>query len=304
MAQRIPDTVKAALRAIGVDKYKAQSFGQPIADALSYSPLGAAAQAIDAGQSAARQPTAGGKLFGLGGGMALAALGAVPGGKGLARNGERALADIAAYNAAIRQPRGVVSLERNPLFESNIPYQSDNLYRLIGHDGLDDLNRIGKVRAKPDSKMGYNHAYYESGRANSIYSKNGGGNVAIEVAPTPGQFEDIASRGSYPRTPVGREVTRNDAMRVWVRNPKTGAHEIEFDNIGDAVSYAKQYGGRASVSPRGAAVHMGGNAARVEIPAAFDPAKRGSANLLAGIGGAAVAAPALFNMGARNNAPR
>ena len=270
MAERIPIAVQGFLGRLGLNKYQARSFGQPIADVLGYSPVGAVAQSWDAGQSAARAPGMFGKAAGLGGGIALAALGAVPGGKGLARKGEAALSDIAAYNAAIRQPRGVVSLERNPLFESNIPYQPDNLYRLIGRDGLDDLNRIGKVRAKPDSKMGYDHAYYESGRANSIYSKNGGGNVAIEVAPTPGQFEEIASRGSYPRTPVGREVTHNDAMRVWVKNPKTGAHEIEFDNIGDAVSYAKQYGGRAITSPHGAIVHAGGNAARVGISSAFN----------------------------------
>lgn len=62
MAEHIPAAVKSGLRAVGLDKFQAQSFGYPIADALGYSPVGAAAQAYDSGQAAARNPTTIGKI--------------------------------------------------------------------------------------------------------------------------------------------------------------------------------------------------------------------------------------------------
>jgi len=91
MTQRIPDMVKDGLRALGLNKFAANAFGSPIADVLGYSPVGAVAQSWDAGQAAARAPGMFGKARGLGGGMALAALGAVPGGKALAGKAEREL---------------------------------------------------------------------------------------------------------------------------------------------------------------------------------------------------------------------
>ena len=115
MAQRIPDMVKDGLRALGLNKFAANAFGTPIADVLGYSPVGAVAQSWDAGQAAARADGAGGKALGLGGGMALAALGAVPGGKALRGVAEREALDFATkgYKEA-RLGNTVVGYTVNP----------------------------------------------------------------------------------------------------------------------------------------------------------------------------------------------
>ena len=264
MRERIPMAVQDGLIAVGMKPQKAGTVARRAAEVLDYTPVGSAAEAWDAGADASTRPTAMGKAAALGRGVAAAALVALPGGKRAAKAGKDAIEEIAAYNETIRKPRSVVSLDRNPLFDSNIPYQADNVYRLIGRSGLDDLQQAGKVRAKQDTKMGFDHAFYEQGRANSIYAKNGGGDVAVEVAPNPSQFENLGVQGAYPRAHVGQEVTPNDAMRIWQRNPATGQHEIIFDNIGDAISYARKYGGTPQRSASGAARVVAPNAARAE----------------------------------------
>jgi len=100
MTQRIPDMVKDGLRALGLNKFAANAFGSPIADVLGYSPVGAVAQSWDAGQAAAGQRGMLGKVAGLGGGMALAALGAVPGGKALRGAVNDARRGIVAYHGS------------------------------------------------------------------------------------------------------------------------------------------------------------------------------------------------------------
>jgi hypothetical protein len=93
MSERIPRTLQDALMRAGMDKRKANTVAYKLSDLLAFTPVGAGAEAYDAGAAAARQPTAGGKLRGLAGGAALAAIGAVPGGKG-ARKG------ITAYHGS------------------------------------------------------------------------------------------------------------------------------------------------------------------------------------------------------------
>ena len=114
MAQRIPDMVKDGLRALGLNKFAANAFGTPVADVLGYSPVGAVAQSWDAGQAAARADGVGGKALGLGGGMALAALGAVPGGKALARKGEALAMDEASRMARAAEQGFDTSIRRVP----------------------------------------------------------------------------------------------------------------------------------------------------------------------------------------------
>ena len=100
MAERIPIALQGMFGKLGLDKYKARSFAKPIADALEWSPLGAAAAAIDAGVAARKSPTTTGMFGNLAGGAALAALGAVPGGKALRGAVNDARRGIVAYHGS------------------------------------------------------------------------------------------------------------------------------------------------------------------------------------------------------------
>ena len=100
MAERIPIALQGMFGKLGLDKYKARSFAKPIADALEWSPVGAAAAAIDAGVAARKSTTTTGMFGNLAGGAALAALGAVPGGKALRGAVNDARRGIVAYHGS------------------------------------------------------------------------------------------------------------------------------------------------------------------------------------------------------------
>lgn len=225
MAERIPIAVQGFLGRLGLNKYQARSFGQPIADVLGYSPVGAVAQSWDAGQSAARAPGMFGKAAGLGGGMALAALGAVPGGKALARKGE-ALAMDEASRMARAEAMG---------------FDTSQMYL---HGTTKDF---GKFQPSRDGTYGGGIYLTKDPITADAYSTNGK------------RFYDNAEPDA------GSQV-----MPVFIR---PGSDEAAGSTRNIKVKDARDIRSKF---------------------AAFDPAKRGSANLLAGLGVGAMIAPSMF----------
>ena len=141
-----------------------------------------------------------------------------------------ALSEIAAYNKTIREaPVGKVDLNRNRPMPGNIPYQPKNHYRVVGKEGLADLETSGVVRARQGTKAGYEYAYFNEGSALGRYW----GDVVIEVAPTPKMRR--AANG-YQVADNVNPITKADAIRIWVRTAGTAHYDIAFDNINDVVS--------------------------------------------------------------------
>ena len=141
-----------------------------------------------------------------------------------------ALSEIAAYNKTIREaPVGKVDINRNRPMPGNIPYQPKNHYRVVGKEGLADLETSGVVRARQGTKAGYESAYFNEGSALGRYW----GDVVIEVAPTPKMRR--AANG-YQVADNVNPITKADAIRIWVRNAGTAHYDIAFDNINDVVS--------------------------------------------------------------------
>ncbi len=73
--------IEGGLRRLGVPERRAVGIARGANEALSWTPVGAVTEAMDAGRDARRQSTATGQALGLGKGAVMAALGAVPGGK-------------------------------------------------------------------------------------------------------------------------------------------------------------------------------------------------------------------------------
>ena len=269
MTQRIPDMVKDGLRALGLNKFAANAFGSPIADVLGYSPVGAVAQSWDAGQAAARAPGMFGKAAGLGGGMALAALGAVPGGKALARKGEALAMDEASRMARAAEqgfdtsrPLYVSSLEAIEQFE---PHGSFG-----GHKGLSGIS----LTDNPQMANRYLERYGDFRYDGKPFEKQ-----VMKVYIRPGQTSEFSGpvRGG-PQT--GAPLPDNYKWPAALDGIDTAIFPDAVNKRG-GVKHV-EHGAKASISGN---EYILRDPSRIRLAtAAFDPAKRGSANLLAGLG--------------------
>ena len=268
MTQRIPDMVKDGLRALGLNKFAANAFGSPIADVLGYSPVGAVAQSWDAGQAAARAPGMFGKAAGLGGGMALAALGAVPGGKALARKGEALAMDEASRMARAAEQGFTVDAYHGteaPDFQQFLPEFSDTARKTGTPHGAfvfsDSPHNASGYAGKP-SGLGYDIANFD----------NGGRVIPAKIAL--GRTMKVNAKGDNWRDIYHKGESYDINELAQIAQAK-GYDSLTVKNVVDSNGYTKK--------PQ--TTHFVFNPANIRSKfAAFDPAKRGSANLLAGLG--------------------
>jgi hypothetical protein len=308
MAERIPIALQGMFGRLGLDKYKARSFAKPIAEALEWSPVGAAAAAIDAGVAARKSPTTAGMFGNLAGGAALAALGAVPGGKALARKGE-ALAMDEASRMARAAEQGFT-----------IPFKH-------GSPDMRELNAANAFEAR--TRDHYNHA---KGAVFEKVSQPIYGSPDHHIAASyaddrrafdyqnaePGVFDGLASLQNPLRFNAGGKEFSGmsvDALRSRIPEEKQAAFDAIIPELrlrngnlttGNLEVIAQKLGHDGfiidNVKDTYNATGKPGRVVAVFDPAnirskfaAFDPAKRGSANLLAGLGAGAIVAPSMFN---------
>lgn len=268
MAQRIPDMVKDGLRALGLNKFAANTFGTPIADVLGYSPVGAVAQSWDAGQAAARADGGVNKALGLGGGMALAALGAVPGGKAL-RKGEALAMDEASRMARAREMGFDTS---RPLYVSSLePIEEFKPHgRFGGHKGISGIS----LTDNPEMANRYLDRFGDFRYDGKPFKKH-----VMKVYIRPGEISEFSGplRGG-PQT--GAPLPDNYKWPAALDGVDTAIFPDAVNKRG-GVKHVEQ-GAKSSISGN---EYILRDPSRVRLAtAAFDPAKRGSSDLLAALG--------------------
>jgi len=311
MAERIPIAVQGFLGRLGLNKYQARSFGQPIADVLGYSPVGAVAQSWDAGQTAARAPGMFGKAAGLGGGMALAALGAVPGGKALTRKGEALAMDEASRMA--RAAEQGFDTERT-LYHGTTAAKDFKALK-AGKGGIDELGKGIYATTRADHAEAW--ARDEGGRIMPLHirkvAKNENGDVTAA-----GLFDYRALTNSthFTRPAMMMSIAQRikkrgaDAIRAGDDELMKAAIDAPVEELAQRIDDTHRLQGRDGLNHcLDRAGYIGAKDEYSQIPgqvvvfdpanirskfAAFDPAKRGSANLLAGVGAGAMLAPSMF----------
>ena len=302
MAERIPIAVKAGLRKVGLNKFAANAFGSPIADLLGYSPVGAIAQSWDAGQAAAGQRGALGKVAGLGGGAALAALGAVPGGKALARKGEALAMDEASRMARAAEQGFDTS---RPMYRGmSRAYDSGKTgnYQMFTSSPLDASEYAGGFEGAnvlPAFTRGGKGATIDAGGANwnAIPRYAIPDDIKAQLHPSVGaqvrtdEFIHAARDAGYDSATIQNVFDNiNGTIRTPPRPAKIDQSKLDaiFAELGDM-----DLGDLADVPPLPdqainydpVTVQAIFDPANIRSKfAAFDPAKRGSANLLAGLG--------------------
>lgn len=143
------------------------------------------------------------------------------------------LKEILEYGKKIRAKADDVKviLDRNPLWNCDIPYQEKNYYRMIGRGGFDDIIQSGKIRPKLNTKCNYDASYFEVGRANAIYARKGGAEFILEIPEKCQQM--IIEKNTYPRMmPVNSSEIPH---RIWhLTDDKK--YEIVHDSINDVIT--------------------------------------------------------------------
>ncbi len=151
-------------------------------------------------------------------------------GTSLVNSDKDTLQGILKYGSAIREKSGKITLDRNPLWDCDIPYQKNNYYRMIGDGGYNDIVENGVIRPKQDTKANYECSYFEKGRANAIYAKRGGANYILEL---PDCKQLIKKEASYPAM---YEVKSGEVPhRIWHLTDDKH-YEIVYDSINDVIS--------------------------------------------------------------------
>lgn len=147
-----------------------------------------------------------------------------------------ALNAIIEYGKKIRtKSEDKVSLIRNPLWDSDIPYQEKNYYRMIGEGGFKDIIENGLIRPKQIS-CGYDVSYFETGRANAIYAKKGGAKYILEIPENCAKI--IKKEGAYPH--MAPACAKDVPHRIW-HMIDDGKYEIVSDTINDVISRHKDF---------------------------------------------------------------
>lgn len=144
-----------------------------------------------------------------------------------------ALNNILEYGKKIRaKSEGVkILLDRNPLWKCDIPYQENNYYRMIGRGGYDDIINSGLIRPKLNTKCNYDASYFEVGRANAIYARNGGAEFILEIPKKCPQM--IVEKNAYPHMePINASEVPH---RIW-RLVGDKKYEIVHDSIKDVIT--------------------------------------------------------------------
>lgn len=144
------------------------------------------------------------------------------------------LKKLVEYNNSIRQKPKRLTLDRNPIFQSDIPYQPNSFYRMIGEGGYKDFLETGTIRAKQGTKQNYSEIYFQKGLANNIYASKGGCQYIVESRSR--RIEE--SEAHYPRTKMLEKG--KDTFRIWHRTPN-GSYEIAYDTMGDVISRHKDF---------------------------------------------------------------
>ena len=130
------------------------------------------------------------------------------------------------YNETVRKRRGL--LDRDMVAAGdNVLYRPDRSYRFIGKAGYDDFTKSGEIRARQDSKKGYEVPYFMQGKSSSRYGVGEGGDYLVETIPS-SEWKS-ASKDYHGPT---KSLTKEDPIRVFKRN-EAGSYEVIFDNIGD-----------------------------------------------------------------------
>ena len=142
---------------------------------------------------------------------------------------KKELEKIQKYNLQIRQKPKVLSLDRNPLFLCDIPYQPNSFYRMIGEEGYQDFLNTGIIRPKQDTKQDYPEIYFEKGRANNIYARKRGCMYILET----NSKRVRESEGHYPCADMLER--EKDPFRIWHRT-ESGGYEIVYDTMCDVIS--------------------------------------------------------------------
>lgn len=302
LTERIPIAIQGLLQRLGADKYQARSFGAPVADAISYSPVGAVAGAVDSGMAAARRPTLLGKAGALGGGMALAALGAVPGGKGLARKGEALAMDEASRMARAAEQGFDTS---RPMYRGmSRAYDSGKTgnYQMFTSSPLDASEYAGGFEGAnvlPAFTRGGKGATIDAGGANwnAIPRYAIPDDIKAQLHPSVGaqvrtdEFIHAARDAGYDSATIQNVYDNiSGTIRSAPRPAKNRDSELdalfaELDglDLGGAVDTPMMPDQAVNYDP--VTVQAVFDPANIRSKfAAFDPANRGSANLLAGLG--------------------
>ena len=139
------------------------------------------------------------------------------------------LEQIKEYNKQIRQKPKTLSLDRNPLFQCDIPYQPNSFYRMIGEEGYQDFLNTDIIRPKQNTKQDYQEIYFEKGRANNINERKGGCIYILET----NSKRVRESENHYPSADMLEKD--KDSFRIWHRTP-SGSYEIVYDTMGDVIS--------------------------------------------------------------------
>ncbi len=139
-------------------------------------------------------------------------------------------ASLQAYNQSIRaQDTGAgISLDRDTLAAGdNIMYRPDRAYRFIGDAGFKDFEATGLVRAKQDTKAGYEVPYFMTGKTSGRYAARRGRPEYVVEMPITSEWR---GGGDYVHPPA--DPKRTDGIRVFKREAD-GSYTVILDNIGD-----------------------------------------------------------------------
>ena len=130
---------------------------------------------------------------------------------------------------AVQSAKPKVSLARNPVWKSDIPYDNKNYYRTLGDAGFQDFLETGKIRPKQNTKQNYQTVYFEKGHVNQIYAmRKGGGNYIVETNSP----KMICNSVEYPHLDSLDKLA--DSFRIWRRVGDLNGvphYEVVFDSM-------------------------------------------------------------------------
>lgn len=149
------------------------------------------------------------------------------------------------YNTTARTKKGI--LDRDTVApKDNILYRPDRAYRFIGEEGYKDFVESGLIRAKPDSKQGYDVPYFMKGKTSSRYAGKGGDKYVVEAIPNKEKWKGAAiTFDEDPYVGPNEGLNSADEIRIY-KKKEDGTYEVVLDNIGDVALLDEVIKGYAS----------------------------------------------------------